>query len=52
VFISTIHKGLKKIDSRGPNNPIKSWETELNREFSTEEIQMAEKNLKKNVQPP
>ena len=48
-LISNIYKELKKLDSRKPNNPIKKWGTELNKEFSTEEYQMAEKHLK-NVQ--
>ena len=29
---SNIYKEPKKLDSRKPNNPIKNWETELNRE--------------------
>jgi hypothetical protein len=28
---------LKKLDFRIPNNSIKKWGTELNKEFSTEE---------------
>jgi hypothetical protein len=35
------------LDSRESNTPIKKWGTELNREFSAEETQMAEKHLKK-----
>jgi hypothetical protein len=35
--ISNIYKELKELDSRKPNNPIKKWSTELNKEFSTEE---------------
>jgi hypothetical protein len=52
-LISNIYKELKKLDSRETNNPIKKWDTELNKEFSTEEYrmaeeyQMAEKHLKK-----
>ena len=46
-LISNIYKELKKLDSREPNNPIKKWGTELNKEFSTEEYQMAKKHLKK-----
>jgi hypothetical protein len=46
-LISNIYKELKKMDSRKSNNPIKKWGTELNKEFSTEEYQMAEKHLKK-----
>jgi organic hydroperoxide reductase OsmC/OhrA len=33
------------LDSRKPNNPIKKLETELNKEFSTEESRRAEKLL-------
>jgi hypothetical protein len=35
------------LDSRKPNNSIKKWVTELNKELSTEEYRMAEKHLKK-----
>jgi hypothetical protein len=37
-IISNIYKELKELDSREPNNPIKKWGTELNKEFSTEEL--------------
>jgi hypothetical protein len=40
-LISHIYKELKKLDSRKPNNPIKRWGTELNKEFLTEEYGMA-----------
>ena len=46
-LISNIYKELKKLDSRKSNNPIKKWGIKLNKEFSTEEYQMAEKHLKK-----
>ena len=46
-LISNIYKELKKLDCKEPNNPIKKWGTELNKEFSPEEIQMAEKHLKR-----
>ena len=46
-LISNIYKELKKVDSRKSNNPIKNWGSELNKEFSPEEYQMAEKYLKK-----
>jgi hypothetical protein len=39
-LISNIYEELKKLDSRKPNNPIKKWCTELNKEFSTEEYRM------------
>ena len=35
------------MDSRKSNNPIEKWGPELNKEFSTEELGMVEKHLKK-----
>jgi hypothetical protein len=35
------------VDSRKSNNAIKKWGSELNKEFSPKEYQMAEKHLKK-----
>jgi hypothetical protein len=46
-LISNIYIELKKLDSRNSNNSIKKWGIELNKEFSAEEYQMAEKHLKK-----
>jgi hypothetical protein len=46
-LISNIYKELNKVDSRKSNNPIKKWCSELNKEFSPEEYQVAEKHLKK-----
>ena len=46
-LISNIYKELKKLDLRKPNNPIKKWVTDLNKEFSPEEFQVAERHLKK-----
>jgi hypothetical protein len=46
-LIANIYKELKKVDFRKSNNPIKKWGSELNKEFSPEEYQMAEKHLKK-----
>ena len=42
-----VYKEPNKLDSRKPNDPIKKWGTELNKELSTEEYRMAEKHLKK-----
>jgi hypothetical protein len=54
-LIPNIYKELKKLDSRKPNNHIKKKKkkryTELNKDCSTEEYQIAEKHLK-NVQHP
>ena len=46
-LISNIYKELKREDPREPNNSIKKWGTELNKEFSYEELQMDEMHLKK-----
>jgi hypothetical protein len=46
-LIYNTYKELKNLDFREPNNPIKRWGTELNKEFSAEEYQMAKKHLKK-----
>jgi hypothetical protein len=45
-LISIIYKELKKVDSRKTDNPSKKWRSELNKVFSPEEYQMAEKHLK------
>ena len=42
-LIFKIYKELKKLDTNKPNNPIKTQGKELNRDFSTEEPLMAER---------
>jgi hypothetical protein len=39
-LISNIYKELRKVDSGKSNNPIKTWGSELNKEFSPEEYQV------------